>query len=166
LEGPFDVVCYWDGFGIGSDADQRRLLKRISQLWLAPGGSVLIDVASPVWAARHAGLEQHLAPLPGVPGSVEMIRRFHFDPLRGRWIDEWQPAAEPAKALAQTIRCYTPADFILLLEGTGLELRAIEVGGQAIDINSNQIITSSPLMEAYSYLAILASTTGLSHEKA
>ena len=28
LDGTFDVVCYFDGFGIGSDADQRRLLRR------------------------------------------------------------------------------------------------------------------------------------------
>ncbi len=24
LDGHFDVVCYWDGFGIGTDDDQRR----------------------------------------------------------------------------------------------------------------------------------------------
>ena len=30
----FDVVCYWDGFGVGSDADQRRLLRRIATEWL------------------------------------------------------------------------------------------------------------------------------------
>ncbi|MFN5457566.1 MAG: hypothetical protein ACK5BX_41150, partial [Bradyrhizobium sp.] len=30
LAGRFDVVCYWDGFGIGSDADHRRLLRRIA----------------------------------------------------------------------------------------------------------------------------------------
>jgi len=29
----FDVVCYWDGFGIGSDADQRRLLRRMGTGW-------------------------------------------------------------------------------------------------------------------------------------
>jgi SAM-dependent methyltransferase len=32
---PFDIGCYWDGFGIGSDEDQRRLLKRIAS-WLRP----------------------------------------------------------------------------------------------------------------------------------
>ena len=44
LAGSFDVVTCWQVFGIGSDADQRRLLRRISQEWLAPGGSVLLDV--------------------------------------------------------------------------------------------------------------------------
>jgi hypothetical protein len=27
--GKFDVVAYFDGFGIGTDEDQRRLLRRI-----------------------------------------------------------------------------------------------------------------------------------------
>jgi len=41
ISGEFDIVCYWDGFGVGSDADQRRLLKRISTEWLKPGGLAL-----------------------------------------------------------------------------------------------------------------------------
>ena len=48
LEGRFDVVCHWGGFGIGSDADQRRLLRRSAYEWLAPGGCMLMDVYSPV----------------------------------------------------------------------------------------------------------------------
>ena len=39
LDGCFDVVCWWQGFGLGSDADQRRMLRRIAYEWLAPGGS-------------------------------------------------------------------------------------------------------------------------------
>jgi SAM-dependent methyltransferase len=155
LEGRFDVVCYWDGFGIGSDADHRRLLRRIARDWLAPAGCVLMDVANPVRAVRTAGSEQRLSPLEGVPGSVEMIRRSHFDPLHCRWIDEWQPTAEPGQALAQTVRCYTPADFLLLLDGTGLALQRIEVDGQVLDVEADAITTSGPLMEAYSYLVQL-----------
>jgi len=157
LEGRFDVVCYWDGFGVGSDADQRRLLRRISQEWLVPNGSVLMDVANPIRAARHAGSENLLSPLEGVPGSVEMIRRSHFDPVQCRWIDEWQPTAEPSQALAQTIRCYTPADFLLLLEGTGLAVKRIEVDGEVLDLEANRITPSGPLMQIYSYLVQLVS---------
>ncbi len=36
LEGNFDLICYWDGFGMGSDSDQRTLLKKISS-WLTSG---------------------------------------------------------------------------------------------------------------------------------
>ena len=155
LDSRFDVVCYWDGFGVGSDSDHRRLLRRISHDWLVPGGCALIDIASTFWAARQAGNEERLTPLPGVPGSVEMLRRYHFDPVHCRWIDEWQPVDSPEKALAQTVRCYTPADFLLLLEGTGLILQYVEVDGQVLDVRSNTIMTGGPLMEAYSYLVKL-----------
>ncbi|MBN1146563.1 MAG: class I SAM-dependent methyltransferase [Anaerolineales bacterium] len=155
LEGRFDVVCCWECFGIGSDADQRRLLKRIARDWLAPGGCALLEVYSPFRATREAGSETLLPPLEGVPGSVEMIERCYFDPVQSRWIDEWQPTAEPERALAQAIRCYTPADLLLLLEGIGLALKRVEVDGQQVDFASNVITISGPMLEAYSYLAVL-----------
>lgn len=34
LEQRFDVVTYWNGFGIGTDADQRALLNQIARTWL------------------------------------------------------------------------------------------------------------------------------------
>jgi len=151
----FDIVCCWETFGLGTDTDQRRLLKRIADEWLSSKGCVLMDVYSPVRPARDAGTEKRLAPLDGVPGSVEMINRCHFDPLHSRWIDEWVPLNEPDKALAQTIRCYTPADFLLLLEDTSLMMKHIEVDGQALDVKSNIIAVSNPLMNAWCYLVQL-----------
>jgi SAM-dependent methyltransferase len=155
VEGKFDVVCCWEAFGLGDDANQRRLLQRISRDWLARDGSVLMDVYDPAGPAHDTGKEVRLPPLKGVPGSVEMIERCYFDPVHSRWIDEWQPVAAPEKALAQSVRCYTPADFLLLLEGTGLALARIEVGGEPVDFASNRIMTSWPLPNNYSYLAQL-----------
>ena len=159
VPGRFMAVCCWETFGLGTDADQRRLLRRISREWLAPGGLVLMDVYCPFRPARDAGTEARLAPLEGVPGSVEMFERCHFDPRHSRWIDEWVPVEHPSEALAQSIRCYSPADLILLLEGTGLALRDVEVAGRALGIrapDADQRITISPaLLEAWSYLAVL-----------
>ena len=151
----FDLVCCWETFGLGMDADQRRLLKRIADEWLGPNGCVLMDVYSPARPARDAGTERRLPPLKGVPGSVEMINRCHYDPLHSRWIDEWIPVNDPEKALAQAIRCYTPADFLLLLEATGLAIKHIEVEGQALDVGANAIAISDPLMNAWSYFVQL-----------
>jgi hypothetical protein len=114
-----------------------------------------MDVYSPVCPARDAGTERRLPPLKGVPGSVEMINRCHFDPLHSRWIDEWIPVPEPAKALAQTVRCYTPPDLLLLLEGTHLVMKHIEVDGQELDVKANAITTSCLLMNAWCYLVQL-----------
>jgi len=155
LEGKFDVICYWDGFGIGSDEDQRRLMRRMADEWLAADGHVLLDVTSGSWAARHAGEEFHLDPLEGVSGSVHMLRRWHFDVLHSRWIDEWIPTKHPEDALAQSIRCYTPADFLLLLEGTGLELKSIEANGLPVQLSADEVSTGGPLAEVYSYLVAL-----------
>jgi hypothetical protein len=112
-----------------------------------------MDVYNPCRPCRDAGFEERLDPLPGVPGSVEMIERTHFDPVHSRWIDEWVPVAEPHKALAQAIRCYSPADLLLLLEGTGLALKHIEVEGEALDWESGAILTGGALLQAWSYLA-------------
>lgn len=155
LEGRFDVICYWDGFGVGSDADHRRLLQRIAHDWIAVDGCVLMDVFSPVKPIRDANTTVPMEPLKGVPESVKMNRRCYFDPLNCRWIDEWEPVDQPDKTLAQTVRCYTPVDFRLLLEGTNLRLKHLEVDGQAIDFQTGSIVTSGPLMEAYSYLVQL-----------
>ncbi|MBI5962292.1 MAG: class I SAM-dependent methyltransferase [Chloroflexi bacterium] len=152
----FDIVCCWETFGLGTDIDQRCLLKRIAGEWLKPNGSILMDVYSPIRPARDAGIERRLPPLKGVPGSVEMINRCHFDLLHGCWIDEWIPAAEPEKALAQAIRCYMPPDFLLLLEGTGLIMKRIEVDGLELDVKARAIATGGPLMDAWCYLVWLA----------
>lgn len=153
LEGHFDVICWWEGFGLGSDADQRRMLKRIAREWLTPGGSALIDLYNPSRAARHAGESVELDALEDVPGSVDMINRCHYDPIYARWVDEWQPTAAPENTLAQTIRCYSPADFLLLLEGTGLVLKRIEIGGQEIDFRSQKMQLNPDWVESWCFLA-------------
>lgn len=156
LDGHFDVICWYEGFGLGSDEDQRAMLRRIEREWLAPQGSALIDIYNPARPLRRAGEEVRLAALPGVPGSVEMIERCHFDPIHCRWIDEWQPTQAPENALAQAIRCYSPADLKLLLEGTGLSLRRIEFAGQAVDMPDERVVISPPLLDEWAYLAQLA----------
>lgn len=156
IQGPFDVVTCWQVFGIGSDADQRRLLRRIAQEWLALDGAVILDVYNPAGPARDSGKEWRLSPLPGVPGSVEMIERCHYDPLQGRWIDEWQPTANPKNALAQTLRCYTPADLQLLLEGTNMRLKHVEIGEEVVEVSANKRMSSTAWFASdYNYLVQL-----------
>jgi hypothetical protein len=43
----------------------------------------------------------------------------------------------------------------LLIEGTGLALKRIEVDGQVLDFETNRITKSGPLMEAWGYLVQL-----------
>ncbi|MEE4193851.1 MAG: class I SAM-dependent methyltransferase [Anaerolineae bacterium] len=124
LAGTFDAVCLFETFGMGSDADQHRLLERIRQEWLAQDGCVLMDVYHPFGPIRQSGTQQTLDRLPQVPGSVDMTEYSYYDGFTNRWIDIWEPIHAPEERRVQSIRCYTPADLLLLLQGTGLQVSA------------------------------------------
>ncbi|GAA4464450.1 class I SAM-dependent methyltransferase [Phytohabitans houttuyneae] len=155
LPQPFDVVCYWDGFGVGTDADQRRLLVRISREWLKPGGVALIDVYNPFVWARWDGDEEHKLPNPDLGYEHELHERTTFDPVACVATDTWWDAADPARKISQTLRCYTPADLALLLDGTGLALTAITVAGRTFDPATAQPGSSELLHEQHQYLAVM-----------
>jgi SAM-dependent methyltransferase len=148
LPGRFDIVCYWNGFGIGSDATQRQLLRRIATEWLAPDGCVLMDVFSAWWWSRRAGTKDHKLP--------NFVQRYDFDPLRCRFIDTWHRLNRESEAITESIRCYTPADLLLLLEPTGLKLEYAEVNGQQLDLTTDNCSITHPLWESWKYLVKLA----------
>jgi len=50
-----------------------------------------------------------------------------------RYTDTWWEQDQPGQRHTQTGRCYTPADFRLLLEGTGLTLAAHRSRGPALE---------------------------------
>lgn len=143
--GQYDIVCYWDGFGVGSDEDQRRLLRRIAG-WLAPGGCALIDIFTPWYWAKTVGQEMQLG-----PGTR---RRYDFDADGCRMLDRWWAVEDERAAVTQSLRCYAPADLRLLLAGTGLALETLEPGG-AMDYAAMRYIPQAPLHQAMQYLAKL-----------
>lgn len=141
LDGKFDVVCYFDGFGIGSDADQHRLLQRIAG-WLLPQGCALIDIYAPWLFANESG---------DVYQEGKMMGRSVFDFDQSRLHDQMWPAdSDESKAITQTLRCYSPADFRLLLKGTNLKLDAVEPYESAFEFDKRV-----PLSEAEIYLTKL-----------
>jgi SAM-dependent methyltransferase len=144
LEGAFDVVAYWDGFGVGEDDDQRRLLRRIAG-WLAPDGVALVDIYTPWYWAATAGLEMAFG---------DARRRYGFDADGVRMLDTWWPHDSEEQAVTQSLRCYGPADLRLLLEGTGLALIGLEPGG-AWDAEAQEWHDQVPLAQAMGYRARL-----------
>ncbi len=139
----FDAVGYWDGFGIGTDADQRRLLRRI-RAWLRPHGVALIEVYTPWHAARSAGHGGRVG---------RAYRQYAFDGEHNRWLDRWW-LPETGEQVTQSLRCYAPADLRLLLEGTGLTLVQIHPGGR-MDEAWTRFLPHAALEEAMSYVAVL-----------
>ncbi len=142
LAEPFDVVCYYDGFGIGSDADQRRLLQRIAN-WLMPTGSALIEIGTPWYAASVDGRGWRV-------GQAE--RRYNFDADGCRWLDTWWPIDQPEQQVQQSLRCYSPADLRLLVESTGLQVQNIKPGG-TVDWAQGKWLPIVPLAKAMNYVA-------------
>lgn len=152
--GLFDLVTYWDGFGIGSDADQRRLLQRV-HAWLRPGGSALLEVYTPWFWAACAGRTM-------VMGEAQ--RQYGFDSLGCRMLDRWWPITNPEQAVEQSLRCYSPADLELLLEGTGLALAGVEPGG-TIDASTGAYRAEVTLLEAMVYVAKCVPAPPLARER-
>jgi len=144
LPGYFDIVCYWDGFGVGSDDDQWRLLRRIAG-WLEPGGFALIEIYTPWYWADMAGREMHFP---------DVCRRYGYDAEGSRMLDTWWPAGREEEAVTQSLRCYSPADLGRLLEGTGLALESVAPRG-AYDPVQERFIEDAPLEQAMQYLAKL-----------
>ena len=142
LAGLFDVICYYDGFGIGEDADQRRLLKRVAT-WLSPTGSALFEIGTPWYAASVDGRGWQV-------GQAE--RRYNFDADGCRWLDTWWPIGQPEQAVQQSTRCYSPADLRLLIEPTGLQLQHVKPGG-TMDWEQGKWLPSVPLGKALNYVA-------------
>jgi SAM-dependent methyltransferase len=144
LDGRFDVVCYFDGFGIGEDEDQWRLLRRIAE-WLAPGGRAVIEVYTPWYCSKAAGR---------VMEWENVSRRYDYDVGSHRMLDTWWPTDNPSVAVTQSLRCYAPEEFRRLLESTGLEWISTVPGG-AYDHDAGIYREQAPLGEAMQYVATL-----------
>ena len=140
----FDVVCYWDGFGVGTDEDQRRLLRRIAG-WLKPSGSALIDINTPWYWAKVAG--QRMV-------TATFCREYGFDADGCRMLDHWWLPEHEDQRVTQSLRCYSPQDLRLLLKETGLILDHVVAGG-AVDYEAHVYHPHVPLSQAMQYCACL-----------
>lgn len=156
IAGPFDAVVYWNGFGIGEDADQRALLRRIATQWLAPRGRALIDVGNPLVRAGWAGEEEERTARPQDGYPYSLGERCDYDPVHNRFIDSWWEKEHPESRITQSLRCYSPADLQLLLEGTGLVLETIYCEDVEIALDAPQVGNLDLLTRCQEYCAVLA----------
>jgi SAM-dependent methyltransferase len=144
FEPVFDLICYFDSFGIGSDDDQKRLLGRINS-WLKPGGKVIIEIGSTWFWARVAGKEIDLG------GAM---RSYDFDCNGSRLIDKWWLPENPDEVYFQSLRCYTPADLEMLLSDSKLKLLEIMPAG-TIDFEIMEFVEQAELENAMTYFVLL-----------
>ena len=139
---PFDAICYFDGFGVGEDDDQLRLL-RLVRRWLTESGKALIEVYHPTYWSQVSGRSMAW-------GSVH--RRYGYDAESHRMIDTWWRTDDPAGAVSQSLRCYTLEAFRSLLDRSGLRLVDTFAGG-AYDFEAGLFRKDVPLDQAMQYIA-------------
>lgn len=139
----FDVITYWDGFGIGNDDDQVRLLGRCRD-WLTNNGMMLVDVMTPWYWAQAHGQEMSFG---------DASRRYTFDAVGCRMVDTWWHQGRPDEAMSQTLRCYSPADLQQILRQAGLALADVVDTGGAVDYAQGSYDTHVELHRAMSYVA-------------
>lgn len=144
LHEQFDVVCYWDGFGIGTDKEQRVLLRNIAK-WLKPGREALIDVYTPWYWAKTAGQKMNFS---------KINRKYDFNAQECRMTDTWWLEDDKNNSITQSLRCYSPADLTLLLIGLNLQFVHCEPGG-AMNYENWEYHKKVPLQEAMMFMAKL-----------
>jgi len=149
LDERFDLICYWDGFGVGSDRQQQMLLSRIKK-WLQPNGHALLDVYTPWYWAQEAGRQSCV-------GSYRRLAE--FDGRHCRMLDTWWPEGCYQERITQSLRCYAPADFEALAGAEGLATAGLTPGG-ALDHCRGDYISQVPLEKAMSYEACLVHKRG------
>ena len=137
----FDVVSYFDGFGIGTDDDQLTLLKRMKN-WVKDDGSLLIDIYNPVyWRTIAAGQTMKI-------DDAERI--YSFDEENCRMIDSWWHKEHPEEIVTQSLRCYTIDEISTMCEKAGLTITGIFPGG-AMDFDKWTYSETAPLSSCLSY---------------
>ncbi|MDN4608780.1 class I SAM-dependent methyltransferase [Sporosarcina highlanderae] len=145
----FDVVSYFDGFGVGTDDDQLKLLERMKN-WVNDDGSLLIDIYNPnYWRNIAAGKEMKI-------DDAERI--YSFDEAGCRMVDSWWHSENPDEIVTQSLRCYTVDEISTMCKNAGLTITGIFPGG-AMDFVTWAYMETATLSTCLSYRIKLKKTT-------
>lgn len=100
----------------------------------------------PLYWAQHAGYTREWS------APTRFVQTYGFDAEACRFTDTYAAEGEPPQT--QSLRCYAPADFRLLLEGTGLGLLEVRPGG-AWDPAAQVWHPQVPLARCMGWVAVL-----------
>lgn len=115
LSDKFDCILYIDGFGVGEDEDQLRLLKRIYD-WLNNDGYALIDIYEPnYW--RQVYKEEIV-----LSDDSKILRKYNFDEKTLRFSDTWWHKDNEADKFTQSLKCYSTQCIYELCQSANLDI--------------------------------------------
>ena len=140
----FDLVYYLDGFGIGEDADQLKLLEKIKE-WLTPEGKAYIEVYNPNHWRKADGVT--------LPLVEDVSHHYRFDEASHEMIDIWKREGSEV-AYTQRLKCYLPEDFEQLVKRAGFEVVAFYPEGR-MDYETMQYHPQASLADCLSYSAVI-----------
>lgn len=100
---------FWDWFGFRPE----NIIKT-NTTWLKPNGCALIAIYTPWFWAKVAGQEMQIV--------KNVIRKYDFDAMNCRMLDSWWKKENLSEIITQSLRCYSPADFKLLINDLILKL--------------------------------------------
>ena len=73
-----------------------------------------------------------------------------------RFLESWTAEGDrTGRVDTQSIRCYSPADLLLLLEGTGLASKHAEINGTAFSLGDTDVALRQTFEESWEYLVRL-----------
>lgn len=140
----FDLVYYLDGFGIGTDADQLKLLKRIKE-WLKPEGKAYIEVYNPNHWRKADGVT--------LPLIEDVSHHYYYDEAAHEMIDIWKKEGTDEEYI-QRLKCYLPEDFERMAKEAGFEVVSLYPEGR-MDYQAMQYHPQASLADCLSYCAVI-----------
>lgn len=113
-----DAAICMDAFGFGSDAEQRRFLRRVRR-YLAPDGLLILSCPNLFWVIRHP-----MDPVRKAVGSMTYTFHQHYDPVQGRSQGSLTVANgdDTARVYPYDLRRYTPAELVAVLREAGFSI--------------------------------------------
>lgn len=139
----FDLVLYIDGFGLGSTADQLKVLSRIHD-WLKDDGTGLIDIYQPNYWQEIDGIELDIHP------DLNVKRQYTYDYEENRLVDTWWSTKQPDNRYSQYLACYSHDNIFALTEASNLLISAYYPGGK-MNYKKQEWSNMASLNECLSY---------------
>ena len=141
----FDAIIYMDGFGVGTDEEQLKLLKNI-KLWMEDDGCALIDIYQPEHWKKADGFEMY----PDPKNMPHIKRRYSYDFEADIMMDNWWHEKNEKLNSTQYLKCYTPDEIYNLCKQAGLNITGYFPHG-AMDYEKMEYHEHASLKECMSY---------------